>query len=276
MKIRGFLLALGALALLVLTLPAPALRAQSRSQPQSGPVTDIAQPDQLTPDGSNQLIALVNKARAAAGLGPVEWDPALAAAAEQHCLLMSQKGPIEHRYNGEPSLTDRAAAAGAHFSVIEENIAIGPSAQAIGQEWLHSPPHRANMLNPDVNRIGTAIVSARGTLFAVADFSRAVLVLSQSQVEAQVANLIRVSGVSVLTSPAQARQACTTGAMPPSAPGLLPRFLMLWQSSSLKQLPKSLGDKLVSGQYHRAEVGSCAPQSSQNGFAAYRVAVLLY
>ncbi|MGH9600566.1 MAG: CAP domain-containing protein, partial [Terracidiphilus sp.] len=234
------------LALCALAFIASALCAQA-------PIDDQGQ---VTPAPANQLIALMNQARAAAGAAPLQWDPALAAAAEQHCLRMAQKGPTEHQYNGEPSLTARAAAAGAHFSMIEENIAIGPSAEAIEREWMHSPPHRENLLNPNVNRIGTAIVSARGTLYAVADFSRAVMVLSRSQVEAQVASLIRVSGVAVLASPAQARAACTTGVMPPSTSHLMPRFLMHWQASSLSQLPQVLTGKLASGRYHGAEVGS--------------------
>jgi len=255
----AWLLALCALALLT-----PALHGQDDQQ------------GQVEADAANQLITLINQARAANGAAPLEWDPGLAEAAEQHCLLMSQKGPIEHQYKGEPGLTERAAEAGAHFSLIEENIAIGPSAEAIQNEWMHSPPHRTNLLNPGVNRIGTAVVANNGTLYAVADFSRAVMVLTPVQVEAQVANLIRVSGVKVFDSPTQARQACTTGVMPPSASNPMPRFLMLWQTSGLNQLPQALTAKLATGRYHGAEVGSCPPQGGQNSFSAYRVAVLLY
>lgn len=259
-------------ALLVgaLTLLAPAVQVRAWAQ--------VEDQGQAAPDPANQLITLMNQARAAQGAGALQWDPALAAAAEQHCLLMTQKGPIEHQYKGEPGLADRASAAGAHFSLIEENIAIGPSAEAIAQEWLHSPPHRANLLNPSVNRVGTAIVAANGTLYAVADFSRAVMVLTPSQVEAQVGNLIQVSGVKVLADDAQARRACASEEIAQSSAllGHLPRFMMLWQASSLDRLPKTLTDKLATGQYHSAEVGSCAAQGGQNAFAAYRVAVLLY
>lgn len=226
---------------------------------------------------AEQLFALANLARMHAGVGQLKWDPALAEAARQHCLLMAKEGPIAHRYGGEPSLTERAAAAGAHFSLIEENVAVGPSAAAIHDEWMHSPPHRTNMLNPDVDRIGTAIVAARGTLYAVADFSAAVQQLSRTQVERRVADLIRVSGVAIAPDPAQAREACETSqGMPPARPGLQPLFLMRWQSSSLAALPKALTDKLASGKYRSASVGSCNPKGPQDSFSAYRVAVLLY
>lgn len=226
---------------------------------------------------AEQLFALANLERMHAGLAVLKWDPALAEAARQHCLLMAKEGPISHRYGGEQSLTERAAAAGAHFSLIEENVAVGPSADAINEEWMHSPPHRANLLNPAVDRIGTAVVAARGTLYAVSDFSTAVQQLSQTEIEGRVASLIRVSGVAILPNPAQAREACQTDrGMPKSRPGMQPRFLMRWQSSSLDALPKVLSQKLASGEYRDASVGSCRPEGTQDSFAAYRVAVLLY
>jgi hypothetical protein len=235
------------------------------------------QPGHARQEDAEELFALANLSRMHAGVGPLTWDPALAAAAQKHCLLMAKEGPIAHRYGGEPSLTQRAAVQGAHFSLIEENVAVGPSADAIHEEWMHSPPHRANMLNPDVDRIGAAIIAARGTLYAVEDFSAAVQQLSIAQVEARVAGLIRVSGVAILPNPAQAREACETNqGMPPSKPGMQPLFLMRWQSSSLSELPKVLTEKLASGRYRSASVGSCRPEGPQDSFSAYRVAVLLY
>ena len=247
----------------------PAARGQyARSEQQSG---------RARLSDAEQLFALANLARIHAGLSPLKWDPALAEAARRHCLRMAQEGPIAHRYGGEPSLTERAAAVGAHFSLIEENVAVGPSANSIHEEWMHSPPHRANMLNPNVDRIGTAIVAARGTLYAVADFSAAVRQLSRSQIEGQVADLIRVSGVAIVPNPVQAREACETDeGMPPAKPGMQPLFLMRWQSSSLDVLPKVLTEKLASGRYRRASVGSCRPEGAQDSFSAYRVAVVLY
>ena len=39
---------------------------------------------------------------------------------------------------------------------------------------MHSPGHRSNLLSPDVDHVGVAVVAARGVLYAVADYSRAV------------------------------------------------------------------------------------------------------
>ncbi len=224
---------------------------------------------------SEQIFALANQTRVQAGVGRLTWDPALAAAALAHCRRMAQEGPIAHRYGGEADVSGRAAHAGAHFSMIEENVAIGPSAEAIHQEWMNSPGHRQNLLSPEVDHVGVAVVAARGVLYAVADYSRAVQSLSPAQVEARVAQLIRPSGVAVLDDSSLARAACR---MEEGAPrgGATPRFIMRWQAGELTGLPQQLVDRLSSGKYREAAVGSCPAEGVEGSFSAYRVAVLLY
>lgn len=223
---------------------------------------------------SEQIFALANEARAQAGVGRLEWDPALAQAALAHCRRMVQEGPIAHRYGGEPDVGGRAAQAGAHFSVIEENVAIGPSAAGIHDEWMHSPGHRRNLLSPEVDHVGIAVIAARGVLYAVADYSRAVARLSDAQIEARVAGLIRPSGVEVLRDPSLARAACRMDSGVPRG-GRTPGFIMRWQSGDLDRLPQALTERLGSGRYRQAAVGSCSAQDIQS-FSAYRLAVLLY
>ena len=224
-----------------------------------------------------QLVVLANQARAAAGAGPLKWDAALAAAARQHCLRMAAEGPISHQYSGEPDVSARANQAGAHFSLIEENVAIGPTPAAIHDEWMHSPRHRDNLLNPEVDRVGVALVASRGVLYAVADYERAVPVLAQSQVEAAVAGLLRASGVKVLGDATVARGVCVTNrGLPSLKSGPQPRFVMRWQDADLSQLPQALVDRLATGRFRSAAVGSCPPQGQEGTFTAYRIAVLLY
>ncbi len=226
---------------------------------------------------AEQVFALANQARAQAGVGRLEWDPALADAALYHCRRMVFAGPIAHRYNDEPDLAERASQAGARFGVIEENVAIGPSAAGIHEEWMNSPGHRANLLSPDVDRVGIAIVASRGVLYAVADYSRAVIALSAPQIESRVAGLIRPSGIRILGDSALARAGCAADSgMPHPASGPQPRFIMRWQAADLSQLPQALVDRLSSGNYTAASIGSCTAQGGQSSFSAYRIAVLLY
>ena len=228
-------------------------------------------------EAAEQIFALANQARAQHGAGPLQWDGNLAEAARQHCLRMAAEGPIAHQYPGEPDLTERAGHAGAHFSLIEENVAVGPSAAEIHDEWMHSPGHRSNLLNPEVNRVGIAVVAARGTLYAVADYDRGVVSMDRAQVEARVAELMQPSGVAIVRNNSAAREACRMDSgLPSSDAAGTPHFIMRWQDSDLSQLPPALRQKLASGQYRRAEIGSCPAQNMGGDFTAYRVAVLLF
>jgi Cysteine-rich secretory protein family len=232
---------------------------------------------QVMPGAAEQLMALANQARAQNGAGRLEWDESLAAAARRHCLRMAAEGPISHRYGGEPDVSERAGQAGAHFDLIEENVAIGPTPSAIHEEWMESPGHRTNLLNPEVNRVGIAVVAARGVLYATADYSRSVQALTQTQIEARVGELLRARGVSVLRNNAQARLACSTDhGIPPSPEGLNALFVMRWQASDLSSLPDALNEKLALRRYHEAAVGNCPAQGVEGNFTAYRIAVLLY
>ncbi len=228
------------------------------------------------------LVELANQARQEAGLKPLIWDAGLAAAAHAHAVLMSTEGPISHRYGGESDLGQRAASAGAHFSLIEENIAVGDTALHVHQSWMKSPAHHDNLLNPDIDRIGVALVPARGVLYAVADYARGGQALSASQVEESVGKVLTGRGLKLVGDAAEARQYCTQdeSSDKTTTSGPRPRFLMRWQSADITRLPPQLEQALNSKQYWDASVGACpAKGSGQNGgttFSVFRVAVLLY
>ena len=256
--------------LFALTVLVALIPASTKAVTQTGGERNIQTADE-------QLLALANEARAEVGAGRLHWDAALAAAALYHCRRMVAEGPIAHRYGGEPDLTGRAGQAGAHFDLIEENVAVGPSASVIHEEWMHSAGHRQNMLNPEVDHVGVAVVESRGVLYAVADYSRAVESLSASQVEARVGSMIGARGVSVIPDSAVARKVCATTEGVPHAPGgAMPGFVVRWQGADVSQLPRALEDRLATGRYHRAAVGSCPAQGVEGSFTAYRLAVLLY
>jgi len=264
----GFLVLAGVVAAL-----AAAARPLPAAQPQYQQY-GYGEPDLRAAVG--QIFALANQARAQAGVAALRWDPELAAAALQHCRMMAEEGEISHQYSGEPDLTTRAARAGAHFSMIEENVALAPSAVAIHQAWMQSPGHRENLLSPEVDHVGIAVVYARGEFYAVADYSTLVENLSPAQVEARVAALVRASGVSILTVPTLARSACASDDDLLRSPESRPAWMIRWQNSDLSHLPRQLMNQLKSGKYRQAAVGSCPAQYDGGAFTSYRVAVLLY
>lgn len=221
-----------------------------------------------------QLFTLANQTRAGNGLGSLKWDPALAAAALQHCNLMADMGSISHRYQGEADLTVRAGQAGAHFSLVEENVAVGPYVDGIHRGWMNSPGHRENLLNPQIDRVGIAVVARGGSLYAVADYARAVPVLNRSQIEATVAGMLHARGLSIVGDPSQARAYCATSAQFKGAGAR--SALVRWESADVTQLPAYLAQRVASGEYRAAAVGSCPAQGAAGTFTVYRVAVLLY
>jgi uncharacterized protein YkwD len=120
-----------------------------------------------------QLFQAINRERAANGLPPLKWDDALANAARQHAELMAEQKSLSHGFLGELSLPSRATRAGARFSWLSENVAAGPNAENISEQWMQSPNHRANLLDADMDTIGAGAVERNGVVFAVADFSKA-------------------------------------------------------------------------------------------------------
>jgi hypothetical protein len=229
------------------------------------------------PAAAEQLFALANQSRSQDGAGRLQWDRTLAAAALRHCEQMVREHALSHRFQGEPDLTARAAATGAHFSLIEENIALGQYAAQIHEGWLRSPGHRRNLLSPEVDRVGIAVIEAGGDMYAVADYARAVDAMSASQVETKIGELVRMSGVAVRRDPHDARLACMVDrGFPSNMTGGQAMFVMRWQGADLEHLPRDLVNRLGSGQYRSADVGACQPRGEVGGFTAYRLAVLLY
>jgi hypothetical protein len=219
------------------------------------------------------LFDSANRERVAQRLPPLRWDTALARSASQHAQRMAQQNLLSHQFPGEPDLTARATRAGARFSTIAENVAEGPSAANIHAQWMKSPPHRANLLDTDLDSVGIAVAQRNGMLFAVEDFSRAVPNLSIEEQEAPVSTLLQASGLRVLNATSDARRACTLDRG--YAGKTRPLSVVRYETADVGQVPQDLAQKIESGRYHSAAVGACA-SSGSSGFARYRLAVLLY
>lgn len=107
-----------------------------------------------------EILRLVNAERAAAGLDPVEADPALAAIGRSHSEEMFRLGYFAHRspVTGEPG--DRLDAAEIRYLASGENLAYAPTVAVAHRGLMDSPGHRANILNPTFTRLGVGVVRA--------------------------------------------------------------------------------------------------------------------
>ena len=180
-------------------------------------------------------------------------------------------------FPGEPDLSERGASAGVRFSLITENVAEAGEPTIIHEMWMHSEGHRANLLDPEVNVVGIAVVTREHQVYAVEDFASTVDSLSVDQQETAVATLLSTTGLSIANSSAEvvanARQTC--GMSTGYAGVRQPWFIMRYTASRLDQLPQQIKSRLTSGKYHQAVVGACSP-AEPSAFSSYNIAILLY
>lgn len=234
-----------------------------------GPSTARAQAS----GSAHALFASANHEREAQGLAPLKWSDTLAGAARQHALRMAAQNTLSHQLPGEPGMAERASHEGAHFTSLAENVAEGPSAQSIHRQWMNSPPHRANLLDPQLDSVGIAVAEGRGVLFAVEDFSLAADELSREQQEEIVDALLRSRGLRLLNYKSDARRSC---AMDNGYAGShAPSFVLHYAAPDLHTLPDLLEQRIQNGKYHAAVVGAC-PSNAKLGLANHRIAVLLF
>ncbi len=219
------------------------------------------------------LLAAAQQERAARGLPPLQSELHLSVAARRHAYEMARRQEISHQFSGEAGLAERAGEAGAHFSLVTENVAEGSNSALIHDLWMNSAGHRANLLDPHVNAVGIAVVQSHGQLYAVEDFAQTVTQVSLDEQESTVAEILAKSGLRTSTGSEDARETCSQASG--FAGSRHPWFVMRYTSSDLHRLPDELTARLQTGKYREAEVGACVAEK-QVPFSAYCLAILLF
>ncbi|MFG2823993.1 CAP domain-containing protein [Kitasatospora sp. NPDC048365] len=138
-------------------------------------------------DEVQQVLALINSARAGQGLPPYTLTGGLTAAAAGHNAVMSGGCGLSHQCPGEPAVGGRESAQGVHWGAAGENIGRGGpvstgtadiAAQAVRltQSMLDEKPpedgHRRNLLSRSFTHVGIAVYrDSAGTVWLTQDFS---------------------------------------------------------------------------------------------------------
>ncbi|MFE9820453.1 sigma-70 family RNA polymerase sigma factor [Streptomyces sp. NPDC005773] len=118
-----------------------------------------------------QVVALVNKERAAAGCGALTEDAQLTDAAQRHSEDMAARNFFEHTNPDGAGPGERVTDAGYRWSAYGENIARGQqSPESVMDSWMNSPGHRANILNCSFKNIGIGIHKGAGGPWWTQDF----------------------------------------------------------------------------------------------------------
>jgi uncharacterized protein YkwD len=110
------------------------------------------------PDLEAQMLEMVNRERAAAGLKPLAPDPEQTMVARAHSADMFARGYFAHVSPEGLSPFDRMKEAGVTFRTAGENLALAPTVQLAHTGLMNSPGHRANILRPEFGRLGIGIM----------------------------------------------------------------------------------------------------------------------
>jgi uncharacterized protein YkwD len=104
---------------------------------------------------AHESVALVNEARTQAGLARLSENAILDRVAMAYSRRMADEGFYGHADPQGKLVNDRIAAASYLAERCAENIARGQRDPAtVVDEWLHSPGHRANIMNSELREIG--------------------------------------------------------------------------------------------------------------------------
>ncbi|NCB63964.1 MAG: CAP domain-containing protein, partial [Clostridia bacterium] len=125
-------------------------------------------PEQPAPSGeAEQILTLVNAARAQNGLSPLTLNTQMTEAANVRAKeTVSQ---FSHTRPDGSSFSTALTQAGVSFRAYGENIAWGQrSAEAVMDTWMNSSGHRANILSSSYSRLGVGVYrDANGTPYWV-------------------------------------------------------------------------------------------------------------
>ena len=108
------------------------------------------------------IVREINAVRARAGLSRVAATLRLHSLARHHTLDMLRHDSFSH--DGDGTTFANRIRARVHYGKVGETLAQMPprtSAARIVSAWMHSPPHRAVLLDPAYRRIGVAGAGGR-------------------------------------------------------------------------------------------------------------------
>lgn len=134
--------------------------------------------------GEQQLVQLINQERANQGLQPLAVDQRLTEAAQKHTVLMVQHKTLAHQFDGEPALQLRFGDESFPSDRQGENIGFAKDVDSVHQGLMHSPPHRANVLDPNFNAVGVAIMRSGGEVYVTEDFGHRIEEYSEPEADA--------------------------------------------------------------------------------------------
>ena len=144
----------------------------SKPAPQEKPTTQSDSASQSLGAYEQQVVDLVNKERAAAGLPALKVNLKLSQVAEKKAEDLRDNKYFSHNSPVYGSPFDMMKQFGISYKTAGENIAKGQKTpEAVMNAWMNSSGHRANILNSNFTEIGVGYVTdSNGTTYWVQHF----------------------------------------------------------------------------------------------------------
>lgn len=268
-------------------LPFPATGQAQSLRPIAAASPDIPF-DEGESETEQQLLALVNQSRRAAGVPPLNLDSGLSRAARTHAQTMLEARQLSHQFRDEPALPQRLASASRLLLDQEgENVALDYDALHGHEHLMLSPPHRANLLNPAYNVVGLGVIRNGDRLYIVQDFGHALPNYSSNDVKERVALAVEHKRRQVSRTPLPRRDlpdadqlACSMAQSDKisnrSVRSLAARYTVLAYSSVHPEtLPKQATHAISSRNLRSFSVGTCYGRTDTYPSGAYWVLLSL-
>lgn len=262
----------------VARLGIPCAQAQEpAAEPQSSPYYDVA--------AERRLLELANRDRMKAGLPPLQIDEGLTRAAREHAAAMAAQQKLSHQLAGEPSLVHRLAASSrTHLDQTGENVAFAGSVDQAQDNLMHSPPHRANLLNAGYNVAGFSAVRRGSLLYVTQDFGHSLTSYSDAEAEVLVARSVdraraqsHLPGLQRMDGREAASTAC---AMAESdslhTPGPKARAVLRYTTSEPQVLPENASHLIKARTVSVFAAGSCYARTRAYPTGVYWVVILFF
>lgn len=238
--------------------------------------------------GAQQVVQLINQERASQGLPPLAVDRHLTQAAHKHTELMATHKALSHQFDGEPALEVRFADENLHSDQEAENIDLSKDVTSAHQAFMHSPAHRANMLNPNYNAVGVCVIRSGDHVYVTEDFAHRLTAYSEPEVDAVLQRAVETYATThgmpapVRKPQSQLRHMACDMALNDSLqsqktedlPGV--KEVAAWTAAAPEDLPSSAKELLSHPLSSGYSLGACfAPSVSQPG-GIYWVVMIVY
>jgi len=235
-------------------------------------------------EAERRLLDMANHERAKAGLPPLQADDGLTKAARAHAAAMAAQQKLSHRFSGEPDLTHRLAAnTKAQLDQSGENVAFAPNLDQAQDSLMHSPPHRANLLNARYNVAGFSVVRSGSLVYVTQDFGHSLPHRSTREAENLVAGSVdrlraqsRRPALRLLDGREAAAAACAmANADSLDTPAPRSRVVLRYTTSQPEVLPEN-ASRAIESSVRAFAVGSCYARTASYPTGAYWITLLFY